>query len=93
MANSEPWPIVPHVSPPFPGFNALVARTSLNFVPTSLSPWHVIVYFDQLTPGNVLRPDNKRKAYLIYFTVTEFGDIIRHENAWLPIGILRHSVP
>jgi len=57
-----------------------------------LSPWHIIVYFDELTPGNVLRPDNKRKAYLIYFTVKEFGDIIRHENAWLPIGVLRHSV-
>ena len=33
---------------------------------THQSPWKMIWYFDELTPGNALRPDNRRKTMAVY---------------------------
>ena len=55
-------------------------------------PWHLIVYGDEITPGNVVHPDNARKSYGIAFTVREFGpDTITHTDAWFPWSVIRHT--
>ena len=52
--------------------------------------WHLIVYFDETTPGDLLRLDNKRKTMGIYASVLEFGPaILRHEQAWIPLAVMR----
>ena len=56
------------------------------------APWNLILYHDEITPGNVLRPDNKNKIMAIYFSFIEFKEMLRCEDAWLPIGVLRHSL-
>ena len=55
-------------------------------------PWHLIVFHDEWTPGNVVKPDNLRKATSVYFSFLEFDLYLQHEWAWLPCGVLRHSV-
>ena len=54
-------------------------------------PLSMILYHDEFTPGQVLKPDNKRKTTCFYFTFAQFGDFIRSEFAWIPCGALRHT--
>ena len=54
---------------------------------------HLVLYIDEVTPGNVLSPDNKRKAHCIYVSIMEFGiDVLFKTAAWLPVALLRSSV-
>lgn len=36
-------------------------------------PWHIAVYSDEITMGNALKPDNRRKVQACYWTITELG--------------------
>jgi hypothetical protein len=61
--------------------------------PCSLtSPWNLVLYLDEVTPGNPLRPDNKRKITAFYASFLELGDFLSSEAAWLTIGTLRTSI-
>ena len=71
-----------------PGFKDLVSATLL----THPLPWHVVLYVDELVPGNVLRPDNSRKSYIWYWSFMEFESHLRQEFVWLVAGVLRHSI-
>ena len=51
----------------------------------------LIVYADEVTPGDVRRPDNLRKSYLIYASLLEFGKHLTISYAWLPVCVLKHS--
>ena len=56
-------------------------------------PWRLCAYHDEITAGNVLRPDNKRKICAIYISFLEFGShLLRNELLWLPIAIVKHDV-
>ena len=55
-------------------------------------PWTLVLYVDEVTPGNVVRPDNKRKLYCFHFAFKEFLDDLRNEESWLPIAVLRHEI-
>ena len=53
----------------------------------------LVVYLDGITPGNVLRPDNRRKIWAFYGTFIEFGpQNFCREEVWLPLAVLRTSV-
>ena len=56
-------------------------------------PWRMVLYHDEVTPGNVLRPDNKRKICAIYASFLEFGScLIRDELLWMPLAIVKHDL-
>ena len=83
---------LPHALSNCPGFKhrfleALAARPS-----SAASPWRLILYIDEITPGNVIRPDNKRKITAFYYSFCELGDFLRNEEAWLLAGVLRSDV-
>ena len=53
----------------------------------------LLVYADEVTPGNPLQPDIARKYWAIYVGIKEFGSARLADSAmWLPIALLR-SVP
>jgi hypothetical protein len=52
----------------------------------------MILYLDELTPGNALRPDNRRKLYQWYISFVDFKLHLRNEDVWLPLALLRSSV-
>ena len=56
------------------------------------APWSIILAHDEITPGAVLRPDNRRKFVCFYFSFHEFGHhAIRNELAWFLLGVARSS--
>ena len=75
------------------GFRNVVRQSWEAHPCTREEPWHLVVYGDEVVPGNVLRLDNKRKFFAVYVTVREFGPaFLKHEHVWLPIAIIRSSV-
>ena len=52
--------------------------------PSSLeSPWHLVLYSDEVTPGNVLAFMNVRKFQAVYFSFFELGaTALSHEESW-----------
>lgn len=56
-------------------------------------PLGAIIYLDEVVPGNVLRPDNHRKFWAVYFGISELGQAqLTHEQFWLPLAMLRSSI-
>ena len=49
-------------------------------------PWGLILYCDEIIPGNVLGRA-ERKVWTIYATFLQFGDHLSHEDAWLTISV------
>ena len=46
-------------------------------------PWRIILYADEVVPGNVISYDNRRKVWVVYFSFMEFGQIrLQAEDAW-----------
>lgn len=67
-------------------------RTLLDLVAAKYPPgyiYHGIWYYDEATPGAVLRIDNKRKFWGVYFAFKEFGEALSREAAWVPVAVLR----
>jgi hypothetical protein len=60
---------------------------------TADSPYSLVIYGDEIVPGNVLRPDNRRKAFCIYVTIKELGhQRLKDASCWLPLAVLRTVV-
>ena len=61
-----------------------------------LSPdrqWNVILYGDEITPGNQVKAGNHRNNWLIYFNFREFGAAyLAHEEVWFPLAVLRTNI-
>ena len=57
------------------------------------SPYHLLVYGDEIVPGNVLRLDNKRKFFAVYVSIQEMRpSALKHEGMWLPVAVMRTTV-
>lgn len=70
-----------------------VFSDALRCNPHSLNrPWRLVLYLDEITPGNALRPDNKRKVTAIYVSCLEFGPALCSESAWFFVGCIRSSM-
>ena len=58
-----------------------------------VSPWSIILAHDEVTPGAILRPYNKRNFLSFYMSFLQFGHAaIRKDSCWFPIGIIRSVV-
>lgn len=73
-------------------FTTLMAR-ALELHPCSPeSPWRLVVYADEVTPGNPMAHSNKRKIWVFYFSFLEFGRLLlQDEYAWL-CNVVKRSV-
>ncbi len=52
----------------------------------------LVLYHDELVPGNALRPDNRRKFSVFYYAFLDFRQHLRNELSWLTLGIIRHEL-
>jgi hypothetical protein len=56
------------------------------------SPWGLIWYYDDSTPGNILALDQTRKAAAIYWSLAELGfEALSKECFWMLGGIIRYA--
>ena len=67
-------------------FMKLLSRIAIAQSGSSLE---LVLYYDEVVPGNVISPDNQRKSYLLYCSFKVFKTWLSCEHAWLPLGIIR----
>jgi hypothetical protein len=52
--------------------------------------WHLILYEDEVQPGNAFL--GRRKVHAWYFSFREFDMHVRDENAWICFAVLQSSI-
>ena len=76
-----------------PAFQELLRETWVRRPCSQQDPWSLIVYGDEIVPGNVLRPENYRKLFCWYCTIKELGpQRTKHEICWIPLAVLRSNL-
>ena len=74
-------------------FRRLLQRRHADIPSSEAAPWRMILYTDEVTPGNVLGVQPRRKSQCVYISFFEFGaSVLANEDAWLTIAICRSSI-
>ena len=75
------------------GSYASMVRAALEaFQPTSQRPWRFAMYADEITPGNVVAPDNLRKIWVLYWALLDLSrESLHREDAWFLLAAKRTS--
>ena len=61
----------------------LVQRQLLRHPCSPESPWNIIIYCDEVTPGNPMAHQNQRRFHAFYWTFLELGPAaLSHEESW-----------
>ena len=56
-------------------------------------PLSAVLYLDEVTPGNIIRPDNQRRFWSFYLGFTECAaEHLCREEFWLPLAMLRTTI-
>ncbi len=72
-----------------PEFSEALAKTNEKAPCSAADPWRLIFYVDEATPGNLLRADNTRKAWLFYWSIAELGpELLCKAHMWFLGGVL-----
>ena len=80
------WYFIKEGSPT--GFKALFKQKLMEKPPTLDDPWNIIMYTDEVTPGNVLALLNTRKFHAIYWSFMELGsNALSREDGWFTVLI------
>ena len=70
-------------------FNALLSRAVAS---AGGEPLRMILYMDEVTPGDALALWHGSKFWAMYFIFLDFGpDMLQCEALWLPIAVLKHD--
>ena len=81
----RPAPLVQWFVQECPAYGELLASLA---GPTKVL--RLMLYLDEVTPGNPIRPDHGSKFYIWYFSFREFGKRnIYMESVWLPFAAVR----
>ncbi|OLQ13463.1 hypothetical protein AK812_SmicGene2515 [Symbiodinium microadriaticum] len=56
------------------------------------SPWKIVLYADEITPGNALKPLNSRKVHGFYVSFAEFGAELSSETLWFTVLAARSEL-
>lgn len=68
----------------------LLTRRLLACPSSPEAPWRLVLYSDEVVPGNQLSHDNKRKLWVIYFSFLELGaNALSNEDAWFCVFVKR----
>ena len=60
---------------------------------TQSDPYSLLVYGDELVPGNVLAQDPRRKIFGCQACIKDFGPMFVKSNAsWIPLFCVRHDI-
>jgi len=71
-------------------FSGLIANALQRCPCTFANPWHVIMYNDEISPGNQLAFKNARKLQGIYWSILELGiAALCNEECWFEVCFLR----
>ena len=69
-------------------FRAFLKQRLLETPPSIDEPWDIILYTDEVTPGNPIAPVNHRKFHIVYWSFMQLGsNALAREEAWFPLLI------
>lgn len=85
---AQPCLLVKHFADKSAAFADLLDQT----LQKHTEPLSIIIYYDEITVGNIIKVDTKRKFWCFYFSFAEFGRrVLQSDMALLPIGIIRST--
>ncbi|CAE7609112.1 unnamed protein product [Symbiodinium sp. CCMP2592] len=70
-------------------FGAFVQDIVRTREPSINRRWHIVLYSDEVAPGNQLKPVNSRKLQTFYWSFREFGASLCQEDAWMVLTTVR----
>ena len=77
----------------FPEFHTKLLALWKSKPCTKSDPYSLLVYGDELVPGNVLAQDPRRKIFGCQACVKDFGPMFVKSNAsWIPLFCVRHDI-
>ena len=91
MEIAHPCAMLYHVSSVSASFSNIVLRTAQHTPPTLTEPWHIILYTDEILPGNQLAYKSLRKMWGVYWSVLEFGAAILSDEEFLECGYVHEA--
>lgn len=66
-----------------------VIQAKLGEFPPGQAPWHIVLYTDEITPGNPMRSMNRRKAWITYWSFLELIGFLGDELFWFAMCVIR----
>lgn len=86
----HPAAMLHHVSSQFSRVQQLLSRAVANHANSFSQPFRVCVYLDEVSPGNQLKINNKRKLWAVYWSVLEVGGYaLSQEDNWFVLTSVR----
>ena len=81
--------VLPYTLIHCPGFRNAFASALARHPNSREHPWRLILYMDEITPGNPLHLESHKKVTAIYSSFLELADALRYEELWLVNGCIR----
>ena len=81
----HPFAMFYHACKTSHALSALVKRCALARPPNLATPWNMIIYTDEITPGNPMAYKNPRKLWAIYWSILEWGPAVLsdEDTTWI----------
>lgn len=72
------------------GFGEFFEKEVMAAVPSASAPWEIAVYSDEVTPGNQLKSENRRRFHAFYFSFKNLKQRgLTDERTWFTLGCIR----
>lgn len=80
---TDPWALFTHVCKNSCFFSSVLEHVLEHHGQcTAENPLHLLLYSDEVTPGNQLAHKNARKSQTMYWSLFEFLSLLSHEELW-----------
>ena len=89
---ADPSLLVPAMVRSFAALEEVFATALQRHPGTQQDPWHLLITWDEFTPGSVLKPNNHRKSMVVNMSFRELGRALNHDCCWWTIAVVRSSI-
>ncbi len=73
-------------------FGEILVETAANHPSHCNAKWDIILYSDEVTPGDALKRGNQKKTQAIYWSFKQFGsELLASEYLWFVVVVLRSN--
>ena len=89
----DPISWLTHIAEHCAGFASFMERCLAQKPSTLEAPWQIALYCDEVTPGNQMRHDNKRKVQAVYWSFLQYGSTsLSCETKWMVLTAARSKL-
>ena len=78
----NPFAMLAHMSAESTHLSSLMRRAFAERPCSSTQPWTLVVYLDEILPGNQLAHKNERKMWGVYWSILEWGPAVLSDEAY-----------